>query len=175
MQTGMTPGEHPAEYHPELIPRRGEVIAWVTAAITGAAWILLAILGAPVHPALKLLAIILVLCGLAISLGNWMDRHTLLLTGPEGIEYQNGLRHVRLRWDEIRQVQVFPSNWGNQVRVIGAQAYFSFRTFGQVEVKGEVKGQMGFAQGDQILKLILEQANLKQVEESGQGYYYAPK
>jgi hypothetical protein len=70
-------------------------------------------------------------------------------------------------------VQVFPSNWGKKVHVLGNQAHFDFRTLGEVTIQGDVKGRMGFADGDAILKKILREARLKQVERPGNGEYYA--
>jgi hypothetical protein len=114
---------------------------------------------------------------LSISLGNWMDRQTLLRLVSGGVEFTNGVRNTRMQWDEIRQVQVFPSRWGKKVRVIGEHAYFTFRTLGEVSVQGDIKGRMGFAAGETILAHILSSAQLKAVSRPGGmndgGYYYA--
>jgi hypothetical protein len=166
-------GLNQSEYHPELISRRGELIAWTTAFMALAAWGILLLVGAPVHPALKFLATFLLLSALAISLGNWMDRHTLLRIEADGIRFENGLRRAHLQWDEIQQVQVFPSNWGKKVRILGGQVHFDFRTLGEVTIQGDVKGRMGFADGEAILKKILQEAGLKKVERPGSGEYYA--
>jgi hypothetical protein len=162
-----------SEFHPELISRRGELIAWVTSLMALSAWGILLLVGYSVHPALKFLAIFLLLSALSISLGNWMDRHTLLRMEADGVWFENGLRHTHLRWDEIQQVQVFPSNWGKKVHVLGDQAHFDFRTLGEVTIQGDVKGRMGFADGEAILKKILRETGLKQIERSGNGEYYA--
>jgi len=165
-------GLNQSEYHPELISRRGELIAWTTTLMALSAWGILLLFAAPVHSALKFLAIFLLFSALAISLGNWMDRHTLLRIYPDGIRFENGLRRAHLRWDEIQQVQVFPSNWGKKVSVLGVQAHFDFRTLGEVTVQGDIKGRMGFADGEAILKKIVREAGLKQVEGPENGEYY---
>lgn len=123
------------------------------------------------------LAIVLLLAALSISLGNWMDRRTRLELLPDGVHFKNGLRDVRLSWDEIRQVQVYPGRWGKRVSVIGPAAHFEFRTLGEVSVQGETKGRLGFTQGERILQRILEAADLvpKPDSQSTDPYYYVRK
>ena len=133
-----------SSYQPELIPRRGEWVAWGTTVLVGVGWLILRLMGSPVPRAVIFLGIVLLLAAASISLGNWMDRRTRLSLGPNGLTYENGLRRTHLAWSEIRQVQVFPSQWGDKVRVIGAQAACAFRTLGEVKVQGELKGRMGF-------------------------------
>ncbi|HEX7973262.1 MAG TPA: hypothetical protein VF498_02555 [Anaerolineales bacterium] len=163
----------PGEFHPELLSRRGEAVAWGTALLVWSAWLIVRLRGLPVIAAVPLLAVVLLLAALSISLGNWMDRQTVLRLEPDGIEYQNGLRHARLDWNDIRQVQVFPSNWGKKVQVVGGNAHFEFRTLGEVKVQGETKGRMGFTEGEWILSKILDAAHLRRIEHPGPGYYYA--
>jgi hypothetical protein len=56
--------------------------------------------------------------------------------------------------------------------VIGEQSHFTFRTFGEVKVGGEVKGRMGFKDGDEILGILLESAELREIEhDEGYSYY----
>ena len=170
-----SPNQDIQEYHPELISRRGEALAWGSALLVVAAWIILVVRGRSAPAAVPVLAVFLFLAALGISLSNWMDRQTHILIDTQGISFHNGLRHTHLTWNQIRQVQVFPSPWGRKVEVIGPQSHFNFRTMGEVKVQGEVKGRMGFRQGEAILKLILERAHLKQIEHPGSGYYYAPE
>jgi hypothetical protein len=163
------------EYRPELLSRRGEALAWGSALLVVAAWIVLGVSGRSAPAAVPVLAVFLLLAALGISLSNWMDRQTRILIDPHGITFHNGLRHTHLVWPQIRQVQVFPSPWGRKVEIVGPDSHFSFRTMGEVKVQGDVKGRMGFKQGESILKLILERAHLKQIEHPGSGYYYAPE
>jgi hypothetical protein len=165
----------PAAFRPERFSRRGELTAWGLAVLVFAAWIALAARGQTVPSLLQLLAIFLLLAGLAISLTNWIDRHTLLRLETDGVNFENGLRRVHLAWDEIRQVQVFPSNLGDRVRVVGEKTFFSFRKLDEVVLRGQVKGRMGFADGERILQHILEKAHLEQLDRPGFGYYYARK
>jgi len=163
------------EYRPELLSRRGEYVAWGIALIVIAAWLILHLTNTPVFGGLTFLAVLLALSGVAISLGNWMDRRTVLRLDPEGVWFDNGLRQVLLRWSEIRQVQVYPSAWGKKVHVIGEKTHFEFRTLGEVLLQGEVKGRMGFKKGEEILGHILENTRLKQVPGPENGSYYARK
>jgi len=161
------------EYRPELLSRRGEYIAWGTALAVIVAWVILYLTRTPVFSGLRFLAILLALSGVAISLGNWMDRRTILRIEPDGVWFDNGLRQVSLYWSEIRQVQVYPSAWGKKVRVTGEKTHFDFRTLGEVILKGEVKGRMGFEKGEEILRHILENTRLKLVPSPENGSYYA--
>jgi len=161
-----------AEFAPEQLSRRGEMVSWGLALLTLAAWLVLSINAKPVFLGLKALAILLALIGLLISLGNWMDRQTRLRIDPGGIFFKNGLRSVSMRWEEIQRVEVFPSAWGSKVRVLAEQAHFDFRMLGEVTMQGEVKGRMGFADGELILHHICKQANLKQTQGPGNSYYY---
>jgi len=161
------------EFRPEVLSRRGEAWAWLTAFLALTAWLMLRFTGQGSAGIALTLAIVLVLAAASISLGNWMDRHTLLHLDSHGVSFHNGLRQVQLTWDEIQQVQVFPSNWGNKVRVLGNRTQFAFRTLGEVKVGGQVKGRMGFVEGELILKRILEKAGLALREQTPNGRYYA--
>lgn len=169
----MNGSELVGEFRPKLLSRRGEVTAWALTLLVVGGWLVLRLSGQRLIPAVPFLAVFFFLAALSISLGNWMDRRTVIQLEPEGIAFTNGLRRVHMLWEEIREVQVFPSRWGNKVRVIGERAYFSFRTLGEVTVQGEVKGQMGFPDGNQILERLVKAGNLKHIKRSTAGSYYA--
>jgi hypothetical protein len=176
----MEAGPETREFRPELISRRGEMLAWGAALAVAAAWIVLLISRQGVNWMVPLLGIPLLLVALSISLGNWVERKTLLRLHPEGVEFQNGLRHVRLNWDEIQQVQVLQAQWGRRVRVIGERGHFQFLTLGEVKMHGEVKGRVGFAAGESILAQLLERGQLRLVPPTDSalpsgGNYYARK
>lgn len=173
MESDHLSGEPSAEFRPELISRRGEFISWVTTLMGLVTWAALIVIGESAPVGLIILTVFLLLAALSISLGNWMDRQTRIRLEVDGIGFQNGLRRAHLRWDEIQQVQVYPSNWGDKVRVLGPQARFDFRTLGEVTVRGDVKGRMGFVEGEKILEHILDKTHLREVQRSGSGYYYA--
>ncbi len=116
--------------------------------------------GQSVLAVVPILGILLLLAGLSISLGNWMDRHTIIRIENGGITFSNGLRYVHFGWDQIKRVDVFPSNWGKKVQVLGNEAHFEFRTLGEVQAYGKTIGNVGFENGELILKHILERTNL---------------
>jgi hypothetical protein len=104
-----------------------------------------------------------------------MDRRTLLHLSEQGLSFQNGLRNIHLGWSEILQVQVFPTQWGKKVEVIGDRVHFQFRTLGEVKVQGEIKGRMGIENGNEALNRIISNSGLQRIEKPGAGYYYARK
>jgi hypothetical protein len=161
------------EFHPELLSRRGELTAWGLAFVVGLAWFVFSQskLSSPV--AFPILEAFLLFSALSISLGNWVDRHTVIHLGQGGIEFENGLRKASLKWEEINKIKVYPSAWGKKVQVIGSQAYFSFRTLGEVKYLGASRGRMGFAEGELILQRLLEAAHLGDLKKLNAGYYYA--
>ena len=161
------------EFKPEQLPRRGELNAWLLAV---AALIGLMVLNRAltVVPGWAwIFSVFLVFSALSISFGNWMDRNTHLVLDSDGISFENGIRRVRLRWLEIQKVAVLPSRWGQSVQVLGENSHFDFKTLGEVQFKGEVRGRTGFAEGKTILDVILHEADLALIEESNSAYYYA--
>lgn len=159
-------------FRPLLIPRRGEIIAWASTILTWLVWMALARQESPLAPIFIGLGIVLLLSAALISLGNWVDRRTVICIDDEGIEYTNGLRRLRLRWDEIVKIQVNPGTWGKWVRVFSSQPHFSFRIVGEVRYKGEVKGRMGFEEGDEILRLLVVHCHLHIADHPGDEVYY---
>jgi hypothetical protein len=165
--------EVPIEFRPERFSRRGEITAWGLAVLSLLGWIGLSTRGIPIPWFFSALTIFIVIAALATSLSNWSDNHTLLRLENNGVQFENGLRHVYLTWEEIQKVQIFPSNMGDQVRVSGAQTFFIFRLLGEVSLRGQVRGRVGFAEGEHILNYILRETNLKRVELPDNKYYYA--
>lgn len=174
----MTAQREAREYRPDRLSRRGEITAWILAAVVGAAWLALSLRGSQISTAIPLLEAFLLLAALSISLGNWMDRRTLLRVDDSGVAFTNGLRNVSLTWPEVYQVRVQPGGWGKRVQVLGQsgqgkQTYFGFRTSGVVRVQGEEKGRMGFEAGDEILRTIIERSGLQVAERTVRGELYS--
>ena len=166
------------EYSPELVSRRSELIAWGSATLVNGTWVMLILLDQRLSFWLPILGIPLILIASGMSLGNWMDRHTILKIDLEGIFFSNGLRKVQLKWREIREVRVLPAQWGKKVQVFGERSYFGFHTLGEIRANGKVLGRTGFVSGDQVLEKILARTALievKKVEVGGQqeAYYYS--
>jgi len=162
----------PKEFRPVLLSRRGEWTAWVLfLAASAGVLILRESTYAPVWA--WIFWLFLLFSAVSISLGNWIDRRTFIRLERDGIRFENGLRKVWLGWPEVQKVTVLPARWGQAVQVIGQGAHFAFKTLGEVEFQGEVRGRTGFVEGRAILGVILREAGLQLVEESNSAYYYA--
>ncbi|MBN1668672.1 MAG: PH domain-containing protein [Anaerolineales bacterium] len=162
------------EFRPHLIPRSGERNAWLLTLLAVVAWLVMRLNFPDYALGALILVILLALSAVSISLGNWMDRQTLLALKPEGLSYRNGLRHLELQWDEIESVRVFSDRWGERVQVRAAGNHFVFRTLSEIHYKGELRGQMGFTAGDQILREIIRASQLQQQDADGENVrYYA--
>lgn len=161
------------EYRPELIPRRGEIVAWIGTLLTGLTWLVLAVSGQRVVIMIPVLFFLLLFSAFIISLSNWTDRQTRITILADGVEYKNGLRSVRFSWAEIREIRVTPGRWGEKVQVYGEHSYFTFHTLGEVRLQGNLKGRMGFDKGAEILRQLVLHSGLQIVDQLGDGYYYA--
>jgi hypothetical protein len=161
------------EYRPELIPRRGEMIAWTGFLAVGVVWLVLYLTDQRVIFVIPAMFAILFISAFLISLGNWIDRRTVIRIGAEGIEFQNGIRKVRLAWEDVNEIYVVPSRWGNRVQVSSPSNTFAFHTLGEVRMHGELKGRMGFEMGEEILRQMVLKSGLQIVDRQGEGYYYA--
>ena len=161
------------EFHPELMPRRGELNAWLLFAATGVGVFLLSRM-MPVVPSWAWFFLgFLGFSALSISLGNWMDRKTLIVLDGNGIHFENGIRSVRLGWHEVQKVAVLPARWGKDVQVVGEKSHFGFKTLGEVQFQGKVRGRTGFVDGQNILDTILRETGLQQADQKGNAYYYS--
>lgn len=108
---------------------------------------------------------------LSISLGNWMDRRSVIRMESDGIAFENGLRSVRLSWPEVKHVAVIPTRLGKRVEVQGETAHFAFKTKGEFSM-GSQQLESGFADGQLILETILKECGLKvKTEQNGAAYY----
>ena len=161
------------EFRPELMPRRGEVNAWLLA-VAAAVGLLILNQTLDIVPGWTwIFCGFLAFSALSISFGNWMDRKTRIVLEVGGINFENGLRRVRLSWHEVQKVAVLPARWGKSVQVVGEKSHFGFKTLGEVQFQGKVRGQTGFAKGQSILDVVLRETGLVLVDESNNAYYYA--
>jgi len=159
-------------YRPELLPRQGEINAWLFALLASLALGLLHQQG--VVPVFSwIFVIFLLVSALSISLGNWMDRRTILRIAADGVSFENGLRRVSLTWSQIDEVRIRPARWGEQIQVIGEQSHFSFNTLGELQFKGENRAKVGFGQGQEILKEILNASGLTRKKQNDRYAYYS--
>lgn len=161
------------EFRPELMPRRGEINAWLLAVAAAVGLLILNQTFEIVPGWTWVFCGFLAFSALSISFGNWMDRKTHIALEEDGISFENGLRRVRLSWPEVQKVAVLPARWGKAVQVVGEKSHFDFKTLGEVQFQGKVRGQTGFAEGQTILNVILRETGLELIEESNNAYYYA--
>ena len=161
------------ELHPELSSRRSEITAWTLALVLLLAMGIMKWRFGTVPVAGWVFSAFMLFSALSISLGNWVDRSTVMSLDLNGIAFENGLRQVTLSWQEVKKVNVLPGRWGRTVQVIGDESHFEFRTLGEVEYKGELQGKVGFAEGEAVLKEILEKTGLVLEKEEKGHYYYA--
>jgi hypothetical protein len=163
------------EFLPECLPRRSEVTAWVFVLVVAVSLVVMSQTLGTIPTIAWIFWALLLFAGLSISLGNWMDRRTLIRIDTDGISFCNGLRRVKLDWPEVQRVNVLPARWGRTVQVLGEKSHFEFRTLGQVEFQGEVRGRVGFVAGQDILDHILHAASLRLSKETdGKRYYSHP-
>lgn len=161
------------EFRPELLPRRGELNAWLLALAATVGMIALHFTWRIIPSWAWIFSGFLFFSALSISFGNWMDRKTRIQVEEDGIRFESGIRHVRLSWSDVQKVAVLPSRWGKTVQVIGNTVHFAFKTLGEVQFQGEIRGRTGFAEGQKILNVILKKTDLKLVEQTNDSYYYA--
>jgi hypothetical protein len=159
------------EFRPELLPRRGELLAW----LAGISLLVGLFLGTNRWGALPFIywafAGLIVFSAMSISLGNWMDRRSIIRMGADGIAFENGLRSVRLTWPEVQNVAVIPTRLGKRVQIQGAQSHFTFKTMSESTLAGQ-QMRTGFADGQEILEMVLKECGLQlKAEKDGMVYY----
>ena len=109
---------------------------------------------------------------MSISLGNWVDRRSLICLDSDGIAFENGLRSVRLTWAEVQNVAVVRSRSGKRVQVQGALTHFTFKTMSESTLGKQVM-RTGFAAGQDILDVVLSASGLQLKAEKNSMVYYA--
>jgi len=153
-------------YTPELLPRQGELNAWMLAAAASLGLYFLSLRSPVPYWAWFLLGLFLV-SALSISLGNWMDRKTYIRLSENGVAYENGLRKASMTWAQISQVRTMPARWGTSVQVIGEQNRFAFTTLGEMRFQGQVRSKTGFDFGQEIMDEIIRMAGLSTTRRDG--------
>jgi len=162
-------------YQPTPAPRTGEGNAWILTFLVFLIWFFMRISGQAIPWSVTLFLIFLVIAAALISLNNWVERRTTIQIDSQGIRFKNGLRKVSLNWDAIDNVWVKPAVWGNRVRVSGRGGQFDFHTLGEVKYKGVVKAQTGFADGEELIRLIVLNSGLSIAEDLGNTLSYTRK
>ena len=154
-------------YTPELLPRDGEIYAWLLSIVAALGLFFLS-LRAGIPYWAWFLFIIFLFSAFSMTLGNWMDRKTHLEISPEGLRYENGLRKTSITWENLQEVRTAPARWGTSVQVIGTNGHFSYSTLGEMQFQGQIRGKTGFIAGEEILDVIIPNSLLKKNVSSGQ-------
>ncbi len=160
------------DFRPELTSRREEFLAWVVALGMTIALVLADGVWGAIPVYVWVFVGFLFFSAASISLGNWMDRRTVLRLGPDGIAFENGLRSVRLGWPEVRNVAVEETRLGKRVQVVGDRSHFSFKMLSESNLSGKVF-RTGFAVGQEILNTLLKSSGLQLRTKSEGVVYYA--
>lgn len=159
-------------FTPELAPRSGERNAWILAFLMVVIWLVFRLTPWDLPVTVNLLVLFTFSAAILISFGNWVERRTLLAIGERGVRFENGLRKVTLGWEEIEEVRVRPAVWGKRVQVRGKGTRFDFHTLGEVKYHGAVQAKTGFAQGEEIVRQIVLNSNLRIAEQLGDEWVY---
>lgn len=172
METTERPHESET-FHPVPPARRGEAYAWGSLALLLLGMAFWRALSGTNPPWLYwLLTGFFGFAALSISLGNWMERRTVLRLEPDGVFFTNGVRRVFLPWEDITEIRVRTDNLGRRVEVWGGSAHFAFRTLSHMSTGGKNQLSFGFVEGENILARLVSTAGLSRQETSGQEVYY---
>lgn len=161
------------EFHPELLPRTGEVIAWALLLLVNINLFILRRWLGNIPIAVWVVWASLLFAAASISLNNWVERHTRLRLDKDGVTYENGIRSVRLTWPEVQSVSRFPARLGHTIQVVGQKTAFVFHTLGEAWLRDELRAKTGFVQGEEIFKEIVAKSNLQEIAENNGVVYYA--
>ncbi|MEW6242558.1 MAG: hypothetical protein AB1564_17290 [Chloroflexota bacterium] len=159
------------EFRPEILPRRGELTAWgLSVGLTVLMLIVNSLWGAVPGFVWAFLTFLLFSAS-SISLGNWVDRRTVIRLEAGGIHFENGLRSVSLTWPEVQNVAVVASRAGKRVQVQGESSHFTFKLYSETRLLGQTM-RSGFEGGQEILDTVLKSSNLVLQGETQGVYYY---
>lgn len=167
-------GSKEESYRPIPIPPKGMVVAW---GLTGALILYnlaLVILGRGPGVVSAGMAILLGVIALLITFGRWNEARTVVRVGEAGICYDSGVRHSRMDWGEVRELQVRRRGHGHSVVVIGPASHFRFFTQAPIGLRGldGTQPQSGFPEGEQLAVTIIQRAGLKLAYSSDEGRVY---
>ncbi len=167
-------GAEVQEFHPAVMSRQGEAATWGLWGAVTLAWIWLSRAG-EVSPFIPLFWAVLTVIALGTSLGNWMDRRTVLRLEEKGVFFANGLRTVSMPWEDVQRIEVLPSRWGEVVHVWGQDAHFRMRTLAEVHALGkDLSARVGFPDGMRIVQEMCQRSGLRMHRQTDGGrVYYA--
>lgn len=163
----------PIDAKPVLNSRRNEFIAWLFSVVLLVAVLVTSRNRIELYTWFYIGVALVSLAAVVLSLNNWIERNTLLRIDQQGVAYASPLRSLALGWEQIEKMRVVRSVLNKKIYVFGERSFFSFHTLAEGKVGGRVKARMGFAEGEQILQIILERAKLTLMEQQDGSAYYA--
>ncbi|MEJ2758736.1 MAG: hypothetical protein P8046_09680 [Anaerolineales bacterium] len=163
-------------FKPLLNSRRPEILSWLFFVVVVGVMIYFPSSGIGRVGGYLLAAFFLLSAG-AMSLANWQNRKTTLSLSKKGIRFENGIQKVWMPWETINRIEVYSGRVNDKIRVKSSDQYFAFDMYNEVVLNGQRRGEVGFEQGELILKTILQQANIDVTQKRhADGYdYYSRK
>jgi hypothetical protein len=159
---------------PIMISRRVEAATWLLAVVLFVTWWVLQSNQAAFAGTAVMLFAFTLFAASGISLSGWMDRRSSIRLDGGGIFFQNGLRRVDLKWNEIEQIRVLDARGGSKrVQVLGPRSFFEFHTLTRITLNGREQGRSGYEEGERILGILLEKTGLIKTDSSSAYVYYA--
>jgi hypothetical protein len=159
---------------PILMSRRVEAFTWLFAAVLFVTWWVLQSNRAAYAGTAVMLFAFTLFAASGISLSGWMDRRSSIRLDGGGIFFQNGLRRVGLKWNEIEQIRVLDARAGSKrVQVLGPRSFFEFRTLTRFTLNGRESARSGYEEGERVLGILLEKTGLIKTDSSSAHVYYA--
>ncbi len=157
-------------YSPLVIDRQGERMAWSLAVAVLALLLFLRWRMQTWVLALLVLFGLLLLAGVMISFGGWMERNTRIEADPKEIRYRNPLRERRLPWPEVRRVSVYPRGSGWRVHVESERELFTFQSRTVIGTGLGRPVETGVEGGMALVSAIVGMAHLTEVSRDGEGW-----
>ena len=115
--------------------------------------------------------------GAAMTLGNWMNRNTILMMSDSGINFENGIQKVNFGWENIHRVEVHSRRVNDKIIVVGEDGHkFGIDMFNELFLNNKSGGVVGFREGEKILETILYYSYIDSSRKlQAEGYYYYEK
>jgi hypothetical protein len=157
-------------YSPLAIDRQGERMAWSLAVAVLALLVFLRWRMQTWALALLILFGLLLLAGIMISFGGWMERNTRIEADPQEIRYRNPLRVRKIRWPEIRRVSAYPRGSGWRVHVESQREAFTFQSRTVIGTGLGKPLETGVEGGVALVSAIAGMAHLDVVIRDGDGW-----
>jgi hypothetical protein len=167
------PAQTDRTFEPTAPDRRGEGLAWLSAAGSGLGTLLLSLKeGSLSGWGMGLTTFLLALAAL-VTFGNWIDRNTRIRFEKRGVRYSSPLRKEIMSWEGIRSLIAIPMGSGWRIEVRADSGRFHFRTGSSLRFGSFDEMHIGFPEGDPIAKRILDMAELGPPQKKGSAWVFA--